>query len=339
MKDLTALIAAEFSKQQETSNRASRRSGNPQVLLQLNSTPFIINTEEYKNAQSASNPLGDYKAAYRFSLLADVIPILSPNYVSSMNTLSKIWRNLINSMNTENSFTRSILEDSITNFKSAKMAGIGGIPEDWYNVVASPTNWCELLENEKNLLPLEIDLMNGDDEQKEFLVLNNQSGWNWKIISENSNTETPINRNSAITKISMNVLRVDFYRSWLDFELLNSPAWKIDGIDEGYYSSGKLDNNDGIFPLIPQGFLVGNNIKIEGEFSKEDLNLISESQDIGQTLSLGSLMLQNKDVLVDIVQENDKTILSSKTNQIIGFISRIVPLSPPISGTTSNPAN
>lgn len=340
MTDITALIATELSKKQEkTSSVSEGRAGRvvllrmpPKILLQLNSLPFVINTNEYKNAQSAANPTGDYKAAYRFSLLADAIPVLSPKYISSLNTLSKVWGNIINSANSENAFTKTIIDNSSSNYRSAKMFGLGGIPEDWYTVTASPSNWCELLDNEENLLPLEIDLLEGDKHQTDFLVLNDQSGLNWKITQSDSDKETALNSNSTITKISMNVLRVDFHRSWLDFELFDSPSWKIEGLDQGYFSTGDIDGNDGIMPLIPQGFLVGNNIKIEGNFSSEDIQFISQNQSSGQILSLGNFVLQEKNTAVDISQENDKTVLTSKTNQIIGFISRIVPLCPPVSG-------
>jgi hypothetical protein len=64
----------------------------------------------------------------------------------------------------------------------------------------------------------------------------------------------------------------------------------VSGIQKGFYSTGDLNNNNGIFPLLPIGFIIGRNITIN-----------------------------------DISGVN----LSYPNPQIIGWINMIIPLCPP----------
>lgn len=333
MDKLTQLFAAEFSKKEavfapkELKKRSTEKSVQLPTLFQLNATPFVIDTQEYDNAQSSANPAGDYKAAYRFSLLADALPLLSPMYLNSLNSLSKTWGRLLQAAQSDNPFTNSLIEELRTTFKLAKLSGFGGIPEDWYNVVASPSQWCQLLEEESQLIPLEIDLTGGATEQNDFLVLNGTTGNNWKFSSVATKEETALQASSQITKIKMNVLRVDFYRPWFSYELF-SQSWKILGLDKGYYSTGTLTNNNGVLPLIPQSFLVGKAITIEGNLSATDQAIVAQAQQNKTALSLGNFSLQEPQAPLQMRTENGKTTLSSTSSQIVGYISRLVPTAP-----------
>ena len=258
----------------------------PKTILQLNTIPQIINTDQYKDAHSSDNPTGDYKAAYRLSLLADAIPFLEPNFNSSGNHVSGIYGNLIEAAASDFSYTQNILFDAQSNYKSSSLSGMGGVPEDWFPVNTVPSDWYNLLNDDDNLIELEIDLENGKLEDNQFITLNNNDTISW-YTTENINTEqkTELHKDSSIKKIKLKILLVNFFRPWLDYEIFHLQNWKISGLPKGYFSTGNIDNNKGVFSLIPQSMLVGSQVDIEGNFHESDLRMINTEKE--KLLSMG----------------------------------------------------
>ncbi|WP_166924279.1 hypothetical protein [Flavobacterium poyangense] len=344
MKNLCALIASELS---EKADWEATTDNNPkgdaddtdatvsQVLLQLTAIPIIIEIDKYRNAQSSANPSGSYRAAYQSALLSDAVPLLSPDYIDSLNSVSKIWGNIVNTANTSSEYTQQLFEEAKNTYNLSKLSGFGGIPENWFSVLTIPYDWCDLLDNDANLTEIEIDVINGDTDSKDFLVLNGDSSVSWKIYDSNETcTEIPLHTNSMITKIHLKVLRVDFYRSWLNIEILNTQEWKIDGLEKGHFSNGTLIGNTGSFPLIPQSVLIGSEVKITGDFHPEDLNIIADSKASDGTVFMETFALKDMTTTPFNAEGADQNTvtLTSNVKQVLGYISRLVPECPPLSG-------
>ncbi|MFH6943562.1 hypothetical protein [Flavobacterium sp. FlaQc-50] len=344
MGNISSLIASELLKkinlERAKDKKAVLKNFNNetigQTILQLNSIPFVIEINQYKNAHSSANPTGDYRAAYQFALLSDTIPLLFPTYVDSLNSVSKIWGNIVNNANAFSKYSQAVFENARNSYNFSKLSGFGGIPEDWYNVQAKPSDWVELLDSGSNLVEIEIDLADAVANSEDFLILSgNDSNLSWKIFDSHKNyAEIPLNVNSKITRIYLKLLRVDFYRSWLNFEILNNNSWKIDGLDKGYFSNGSLIGNKGSFPLIPQSVLIGSRIEVEGNFDPTDREILSSNRKTSENVvCMGTFVLNNiiESPKSDNV-EKDTMILTSDVKQVIGYISRLIPESPPLSG-------
>lgn len=64
--------------------------------------------------------------------------------------------------------------------------------------------------------------------------------------------------------ISFRFCRVDIRRPWLVMNLLEMQGWKIQDQPAGSLSNGKVENNSGSFPLLPEFFVVARDLVISG---------------------------------------------------------------------------
>ena len=313
------------------SAEAAREAREPKTIVQLNSLPFAIDVNQYSNPHSSSNPTGSYQSAYRLSSLADAIPQLTVYYGGSLGTVHKVWGRLLNSANATSEYTADLLLDAKTAFKNSRMAGMAGFPEDWYLVTAQPENWYDIAKDDAHLIPIEIKMSSDAEGHDDFISLDAQEGQlGWKVGGS-----SPISLNPATTikSIRLKVLRVDFKRPWFDYEIFQQRDWSIKGVGQGHYSSGKLKDNDGVFPLITIGMLIGSKVSIEGDFAKEDLKVLRDQS--GQELSLGPFLIKSADAPLKMSRGSAQgTVIDSNIRQIIGYLSNLVPLSPALPAST-----
>lgn len=347
MKSLVNLFASELTKKlpdetdsiTDSHDKGSMRevttsSKTVKTLLQLNATPFVIDVNQYRNPHSGDNPTGDYKAAYKLKLLADAVPLIAADYTDSLQSTEKTWGNIVHYATSLSPYTQDLLSASKNDFENFRLSGMGGIPDDWRPVYARPFNWYDIVQDEANLIPLELDITAPDVNSSDFLTVDSsEEALAWKV--SDSNTAKPVQLSmhpeSQIKKITVNVLRVDFIRPWINYEILNLRNWRIDGIDKGYYSSGDLGDNDGIFPLITTSMLIGSGIFIEGRFTADDISVLAQSKSANNNLSIGSFLINSNEQPVEITRTATGDIqLISNIRQIVGYISNLVPLSPGI---------
>lgn len=342
MKSLVNLFASELAKKlpgaddAATSGRLhgmdNKSLAAAKTILQLNATPFAIDVNEYSNPHSADNPTGIYRAAYKLKLLADAVPAVAPDYIDSLQSTEKIWGNIVNYANSTSPYAQSLLDDAKDKFKEFRLSGMGGIPDDWLPVYTRPSNWYNIVQDEANLVALELDITAPDVNRSDFLTVDpKEEVMTWKVLNNNSDKtlELDMHPESQIKKITVNVLRVDFIRPWLNFEILNLKSWKIDGIDKGYYSTGGLSSNEGVFPLITTSMLIGSRIFIEAQFNEADINMLIHNKAGNNKLSVGSFLINNDQQPVEITRTaNNGVQLTSNIKQIVGYISNLVPFSP-----------
>lgn len=337
MQNLSNLFAAHLAKKiSEELSRNKKRGGStsgsvdsPKTILQLTSIPLRIDIDKYKNAHSVDNPTGDYKAAYLFTVLANTIPELSAYYNNSPYLITEVWDNIINSANSNVSYTNSLLNKAREKFNNSALSGMGGIPDDWYPVYANPSNWYDIIEGESELIKMELDLQSDETDSSSFIVINENSPLTWKVTNRNNETsKLNIDSDTKIKKINISVLRVDFIRPWFGFEILDLQNWEIEGLNKGYYSEGKLDQNKGIFPLLTQSVLIGTKVSIESAFSPGDMSEIIKHGEKGGDISLGPFLLNTHNQNAVIDQTEGKTVISSNIKQVVGYLSHLIPVSP-----------
>lgn len=304
----------------------------PQTILQLNTIPLKIDINKYKNAHSADNPTGDYKAAYLFSVLANTIPELSACYNNSPYLVTDTWDSIIHSANSNVFYTQRLLEKSKEKFKSSSLSGMGGIPDNWYPVYANPSNWYDIIQDESKLIKIVLDLQSGESDMSNFIVMNDNTPLTWKVINRKNEIRTlNMSPDSQIKKIHLKVLKIDFMRPWFNFEVLDQQNWEIKGLKKGYYSNGNLYENKGIFPLLTQSVLIGTEVSLKVDFSQRDINKILENIELGENLSIGPFLMNSDGKEFTIDQGKGEMMMSSNIKQIIGYLSRLVPISPGLS--------
>jgi hypothetical protein len=225
--------------------------------------------------------------------------------------VKNIWGNILYSAVSEEPYVMNVLEQAKNNFKTSAMKGMGGVPEDWYLVNTRPVNWYDLIKDKSSLIRIEIDISN-----QEYPLF-------WNI---DNSRQVRLDPSTALKKVYADVLVVNFLRSWLNFEVFQL-NWEIKGVDQGYYSSGNLEENEGVFPLLTQSMLVGSLVTIEGEFGPRDLDFLSD-QKTTRKLSLGPFSLEAENNKPEIRLEKNLASVSSSVTQIIGYISRLVPRCP-----------
>jgi hypothetical protein len=173
---------------------------------------------------------------------------------------------------------------------------------------------------------MELDLIGGETGNDSFVVMDQNTPLIWKV--NNQQIEVNINPDTTLKKIYLRLLKVDFIRPWFEFELFNLNNWKIDGLSQGYYSNGNLSLNNGVFPLIIQSMLIGSQISVEGEFSENEINKLQKHTLAGSTISVGSFILNNKGNIAILDLKDGQITMTSNIKQIVGYLSRLVPLSP-----------
>lgn len=111
--------------------------------------------------------------------------------------------------------------------------------------------------------------------------------------------------------VSFKFLKVNLDRNWLKLALLSNPNWYIAETNANYYSNGSVDNNPGIFSLLPMSFIVISNLRITANWSAEDKDSIKNS------VSFGPFDIRNGTF--------NQNTLEIKGMQIIAYISKVMP--------------
>ena len=117
--------------------------------------------------------------------------------------------------------------------------------------------------------------------------------------------------------------RVNIERPWLNLTLLSLKNWYISGSGAGEYSTGSLDNNPGMFPLLPTSFIVVKDLSITANWSASDKTTIQDA------VSFGPFDVRNG-------SWNSNT-LTIPGMQIICWISRLMPMLAPAAGNIPAP--
>jgi hypothetical protein len=152
-----------------------------------------------------------------------------------------------------------------------------------------------------------------------------------------SSSRQSVVSDSSSLRLSFQVSRVEIYRPWFDFTLLSLSGWKVAGRAARAYSTGVINpNNHGIFPLVPTSFLVARNIQITANWGHSDLQTISNSSHGGGGLSIGPFTIGGSGTSSSYSSRYsssfDGKTITSPGSQIIGWVSQVVPASPPLAG-------
>lgn len=129
-------------------------------------------------------------------------------------------------------------------------------------------------------------------------------------------TTAPVTDATEGFSLSFKYCLVNITRSWLKTALLNTRSWYMFATPAGEYSQGRLDNNPGMFPMLPTAFIVIRDLKISARWSPQDRQSLSQAKYFGP-FDIGGRTL------------NQDTI-EAKGLQVIAWLSRLTPMLPPL---------
>lgn len=137
-------------------------------------------------------------------------------------------------------------------------------------------------------------------------------------------------------RISFAYTLVTIRRPWLTFNLLGTPGWNTGNLfPKAKVSNGTKKNQDAsVMPLLPTSFVVVKDVVISASWSKSDLDLIKSKTSGGGGFSIGPFSIGG----TYASSRSKETYAAAITGgtirvpgvQIIGVISQVVPLSPPV---------
>jgi hypothetical protein len=136
-------------------------------------------------------------------------------------------------------------------------------------------------------------------------------------------------------RISFQYSLVTIRRPWMTFNLLATQSWSLGNLfKKGTVSKGtKGADNQGAMPLLPTSFVVVKDVVISASWSKADWDLITSKTSGGGGFAIGPFSIggsyahsSSKETFTSAMAGGKITVPGT---QIIGFISQVVPFTPP----------
>lgn len=314
--------------------RPHKKSEKPLPVFQRSAVPLIINPDIYKNAKSNNNPKGSLTSLHAFHDLIDPVPNFSRYYSASAKSTEMIYGDLVNGANIKDGceFAMTVLARSQRAYEINKYENMDGIPDIWRPVFANPYNWYDL-KNLNDFKPLEVDLTNEEEIKGRFRVIpiDNEDikGLEWRVGNRGTSQKTiKLDPATNLRSIKLKCKIVQLDRPWLNSQLFETAGLILGGQDPGYYSTGNINNNNGILPLLPTAILLAIDAELDGEWKGRDKDIVKMIEKSSEAVSFGPFALSTNPLTDSHASEVNEGVLL----QLFGWISDLVPLAPKLRG-------
>ena len=147
-----------------------------------------------------------------------------------------------------------------------------------------------------------------------------------------SGATTPLAQGTTLKSIRFNAFEVVLRRPWLDPSLFSMAAIYLGGEPAGFYSSGQLNDNDGVLPLLCTSFYLATDVQIEADWSAQDLRRLQQAQANRTPLALGAFALAARLGARAAALTLTGNTVSSALPQIVAWVSALTPLCPSVTG-------
>ena len=284
------------------------------LVLQFNALPRMLNTSEYRNARSGSNPKGDLNPLFKFRELVDPVPSFTHYRGDSGVSIETIYGQIVNgaSVSGDSPFMAGMIADAKKQFSENHFQDMDGTPGRWGPVYAEPEDWCDILQGDRfKHIDFDLDDLAGKDST--YTMIGEQTPLKLSV-GRDSHVSGDIDPETKVRSAKMKYLEVKFNRPWLDLSLFKTRGWRLSGQPLGYCSSGRTDENSGVLPLLPVGMLLAKDTSMDVEWSKKDQAMLDNAKSSGGPVFLGPLALDSEGL--------------SSSLQIICWINALVPYSP-----------
>ncbi|MEG3918478.1 hypothetical protein QUA07_04925 [Microcoleus sp. T3_A4] len=123
-------------------------------------------------------------------------------------------------------------------------------------------------------------------------------------------------------------------RPWLNYTLFKLPGWNVSGIQPKFFSNGtKQAQNNSLIPLLPQRFIVVQDVEITANWGQTDLDIIDKAISGSASVGWGPFSVSgsysHSSSKETFKAERDGSTLKIPGMQIIGWICNVVPACPP----------
>lgn len=144
----------------------------------------------------------------------------------------------------------------------------------------------------------------------------------------------PIDNSTKGLEISFRCCRVSCKRPWVMQSLFSLGGWMLPGQSPGSFSNGSLNNNEGIFPVIPMSFLAIRDLKIRAQWSEADRKIANQASSSEHAVGFGPFSLSGYTAETNQAYQStfDGITISSPGLQILGWINVATPFMPPKPG-------
>ena len=240
---------------------------------------------------------------------------------------------------TINSAVRNVLEEARQTMAQAALTSSVGDGTKWYLSYALPSDWSGP-GGAENLTAITLESSNLQTEaSSRFDSYGGGASWSaglWSVGGSSAGSFGSSSSHMSADKLMLSAKlgTVRIYRPWLNDLIFRMNAWFVDAIDKNGISNGQLQGNEhGALALIPTAFVVGREIAIEADFSTEDKTHVEKSISGSASVGWGPFRVSgnyahssSKDTFKSTF---DGGTLRIPGIQVLGWISEIVPASPP----------
>jgi hypothetical protein len=283
-------------------------------ILQLNAFPVQLNPETFANARSNSNPNGSLLPLYAFRSMVDSIPHFATCYSPSQRSSENIYGQIVYgaSVTEESSFATRVLSDAKTIFEMMTFPNLDGSPGVWRPVYSFPEDWHDISQSGKFIDTNLTDFLD------QYILLGSPVPLSWRVNDSEPQNLSP---RTIIESIQFKFLSVNLIRPWFNSMLFSIGGWVLSGQAKGFCSSGRLDDNKGVFPLLPTGLIICSNIKFAANWDQADIGYLELAESEENKVSLGPFLIEPK--------------RAASSFSLMGFVSTLIPFSPQVEGRKS----
>lgn len=165
----------------------------------------------------------------------------------------------------------------------------------------------------------------------------------WRVGggASSQSSQYDLSTETSNMRISFRLARIEIRRRWMNPSIYSLQGWSVAGRAAGAYSNGQHENNPGVFPLLPTSFIVARDIQISASWGSSDLHQASRSTSASASVGWGPFSLsgsyRNSSSTRTYHSSFDGTTITVPGIQVVGWISAVLPLSPPSGGPSAQP--
>ncbi len=214
---------------------------------------------------------------------------------------------------------------------------IGGT-EVWHHSFPFPGNWFASSAADNFTLLTVTSNSYYSSSRSRFSSYSGRAGASWGLWSVGGGSSGQFqshdsHRETENVSVSFKWGRVEIQRPWLNAALLSLSGWSVAGRAPGAFSTGTVDDNDGIFPLLPTSFIVARDIQISGNWGESDYHYAMRATEHNASGGWGPFRLSGsyseRSSSRTFRSQFDGTTISVPGIQIIAWINSVLPYSPP----------
>jgi len=150
-----------------------------------------------------------------------------------------------------------------------------------------------------------------------------------------SKEERHLSSETKNLRVSYEYTLVSIARPWMTFSLLGTQSWNLQNL----YAKGKISNgtkngqDKSKWALLPTGFIVARKVRISADWSKADYDYIKKTLNAGANIGIGPFKIGGSYSSTKTSESFASAFAGSQIVvpgvQIIGWVSQVVPFSPP----------